>query len=276
MSEDNADLLRLANEYADKNVDLFELLGVDAITPKEDIHRAWRKRSLKLHPDKAGANFDASSWELLERARDVLSDPNARAVYDQSMKAKLLRRQERDAMDREHRKFADDLEARENEAKQQMQAKEQVDREALEKERARLAEEHQMHEEERTRQAEAAQEMEDLAEARRRLKERKDEKARRKQAKDSMKGTAVAGRPAGPKNGAVIVPGDYLADLGAVKKLYWELVCDKLRAVQAVRNLQKQDTTTAEELQAAEDGVNEARQRIYDAEMKFNQEAAAV
>jgi DnaJ family protein C protein 17 len=254
--EEKGDLLRWAREYAaDKDVDLFELLGVDALTAKEDIHRAWRKRSLKYHPDKAGDNFDSSKWELFERARDILSDPAARAVYEQAMKAKLLRRQEREALDREQRMYADELEAAENAARQQREERTQRDREAMDKERARLAEVQRMRQEELERQARAEEELELLAEAKRRVREKKE----------------------GPLNGVVGVPGDYVTQLGDVEKAYWQLVCDKLRAVQNLRNLNKAGAT-AEELQLAEDGVLEARQRIADAESKFRQgsRAAAV
>ena len=41
MAEDNKDLLSYAQEYSEKDIDLYDLLGVDALTPKEDIHRAW-------------------------------------------------------------------------------------------------------------------------------------------------------------------------------------------------------------------------------------------
>ncbi|KAI9166768.1 Pre-mRNA-splicing factor cwf23 [Paramyrothecium foliicola] len=273
MSDDNKDLLRFATEYAEQNLDLYDMLGVDALTSKEDIHRAWRKRSLKYHPDKAGDNFDAAKWELFERARDVLADPNSRAAYDQAMKAKLLRKQEREAMDKERQKFADDLEARENAARRLRQEKEQRDREMLDKERERLAEANRMREEEGRRRAQAEQEMEDLAEAKRRLKEKKDEKARRKMAKDAMKGVS-ASRPSGPANGAVNVPGNYVVDLGSEKKRYWELVCDKLQAVQEVRNLQKLDTTS-EELAEAERSAQEARKKIQEAELRFQRETAA-
>jgi DnaJ family protein C protein 17 len=276
MGDDNkADLLRFANEYAEKNVDLFELLGVDALTPKEDIHRAWRKRSLKYHPDKAGENFDASKWELFERARDILSSAEVRAAYEQSMKAKLLRRQEREAFDRERRKFADDLEARENAAKAQREEKVEKDREAMQKERARLAEAQRMRDEELKRQADAEQENDMIAEAKRRLKEKKEEKARRKLAKESNKAAGKAtGKATGPLNGVVLVPGDYVVDLGTTQKPYWELVCDKLKAIQAARNLSKAEAS-AEEVQQAEQGVMEARRRIADAESKFRQETAA-
>ncbi|GAO18418.1 hypothetical protein UVI_02046860 [Ustilaginoidea virens] len=268
MSDDKRDLLRFAGEYAEKHLDLYHLLGVDALTPKEDVHRAWRKRSLKHHPDKAGDDFDAEQWELFERARDILSDPNARAVYDQASKAKLLRKQEREAMDREHKKFADDLEAREEAHRKMREHKDESDRVMLEKERERLAAQQRMRDEEVERQAAAAQEMEDLAEARRRLKEKKDEKARRKLAKESIKATlGSTGKGTGPANGAIDIPGDYVADPG-MNKPYWELVCDKLRAVQAVRNLQKQEYSK-EMLQEAEGVVHQARQRIREAELQY-------
>lgn len=272
MSDNNADLLRYAAEYAEKDIDLFDLLGVDALTPQEDIRRAWRKKSLKYHPDKMGADFDAEKWELFERARDILSDPNARAVYEQAMKAKLLRKQEREAMDKERKKYADELEAAENAHKTQQQAQQQQNQEALQKERDRLAEAQKIRDEERKRQEEAAQTMDDLAEAKRRIKERKEEKARKKQAKESMK---AAGKPSGPVNGVVLVPGDYLVDLGTAKKQYWELVCDKLRAVQAAKDITKAHPDSKESEQA-DLAVRQIRQQIADAENKFRLETAAV
>lgn len=275
MADDNKDLLRYAAEYSDKQVDLYEMLGVDALTPKEDIHRAWRKRSLKYHPDKAGDSFDPVIWERFEHARDILSDPNARATYDQSMKAKLLRKQEREAMDQERKKFADDLEARENAARTQQQQKDQESREMMQKERARLAELQRMRDEELKRQEEAAQVMDDMAEARRRIQERKEEKARRKQAKQAMRETKVASaKPTGAANGAVVVPGEFLVGVGTEQKTYWELVCDKLRAVQAVRDIQKGESTP-EALTTAEQTVLDVRQRIHEAELSFQQQAAA-
>lgn len=273
MSDDNkADLLRLAGEYAEQDVDLFELLGVDALTPKADIHRAWRKRSLKYHPDKAGDAFDASKWELFERARDVLSDEAARAAYENATKSKLLRRQERDALDRERRRYADELEAAERAAREERAAKTQRDREAVEKERARLAEAQRMRDDEVRRQAEAEQEHEMLAEARRRLREKKEEKARRRMAKESNK---AAGRPkSGPVNGVVMVPGDYVAG-GEVDRKYWELVCDKLRAVQAARDAAAEAGAEQDKVRDAEARVLEARRRIALAEDTFRQQTAA-
>ncbi len=278
MSDDNKDVLRFAAEYAEKNVDLYDLLGVDALTPKDDIRRAWRKRSLKYHPDKAGDDFDPDKWELFERARDILSDDNARATYDAAMKAKLLRKQERQAMDTERKRFADDLEAAENAARQTQQAKQQQDREMLQKERERLAEIQRMRDEENVRQAAAAQEMDDMAEARRRLKERKEEKARRKQAKERAKASPFYNKQEkGPANGAIDVPGDYTVEIDGERKMYWELVCDKLRARQALTDLnQKEDALHVQNdaMQGLEQAMSTAKQRIYDAELTYQRQAA--
>ncbi|RYP85278.1 hypothetical protein DL769_001009 [Monosporascus sp. CRB-8-3] len=111
--DNKSDLLQYARDFANQNEDLYALLGVDATTPKEDIHRAWRKKSLKYHPDKAGKDFDATKWQLFERARDVLSDADAREAYDSARSAALLREAQRQAMDAKRRQMIEDLEARE-------------------------------------------------------------------------------------------------------------------------------------------------------------------
>jgi DnaJ family protein C protein 17 len=274
-----ADLLQFAQEYASKDVDLYELLGIDALTPKEDIHRAWRKRSLKYHPDKAGDNFDAAKWQLFERARDILSEAGARGAYDGAIKAALLRKQERETMDKQRKAFVDDLESRENAWKVQRAEKEQREKQEIEKERSRLVEQRRMREEEERRQAAAAQEVEDLAEARRRLKEKKEKKkqdeAREKFLRKSRKAAEASdGKPApGPINGVIDVPGDFSVDFGADQKYYWELVCDKLRAVQAVRDL-RQKEGTPEEYQQAEQGLLDAKTRIHQAEVRFAEHAS--
>ncbi|KGQ10310.1 Pre-mRNA-splicing factor cwc23 [Beauveria bassiana D1-5] len=258
MSDDNKDALRFAAEYAEKNVDLYDLLGVDALTSKDDIRRAWRKRSLAYHPDKAGDKFDPEKWELFERARDILSDDNARATYDAAMKAKLLRKQERAAMDKERQRFADDLEAAENAARQQQQAKQQKARRCYKESAA------------------AAQEMDDMAEARRRLKERKEEKAKRKEAKERMKSSSLYKKQEkGPANGAVDVPGDYAVEVDGQRKMYWELVCEKLRARQALTDMDQMGNGPDMQddiMQGLQQTMSTAKQRIYDAELAYQRE----
>ncbi|KAK7991096.1 hypothetical protein PG990_015376 [Apiospora arundinis] len=118
---EKSELLSLAREYA-KNEDLFELLGIDALKAEDpaEVRRAWRKSSLKYHPDKVGGPSgdgfnDAmkAKWELLERAREILSDPATRDAYNSARSAILIREQQRAAMDAQKRAMIDDLEARE-------------------------------------------------------------------------------------------------------------------------------------------------------------------
>ncbi|KAK7961144.1 pre-mRNA-splicing factor cwc23 [Apiospora saccharicola] len=116
------ELLTLAREYA-KTEDLFDLLGIDALEADDEakVRRAWRKASLKYHPDKVGGPTgdgfnDAmkAKWELLERAREILSDPATREAYNSARSAILIREQQRAAMDAKKRAMIEDLEAREN------------------------------------------------------------------------------------------------------------------------------------------------------------------
>ncbi|KAI2642815.1 hypothetical protein GGS21DRAFT_499717 [Xylaria nigripes] len=112
MEEKKAELLRFAREYATENKDLYELLSVSTSATQPEIHRAWRKASLKHHPDKA-KNFDRDVWELFERARDVLSFSEARATYDDTRAAAVQAQKARAALDAKKREMIDDLEARE-------------------------------------------------------------------------------------------------------------------------------------------------------------------
>jgi DnaJ family protein C protein 17 len=106
------------------------------------------------------------------------------------------------------------------------------------------------------------------------VKEKKEKKkqdeAREKFLRKSRRAAEAAdGKPAsGPINGVMDVPGDFPVDFGTEQKFYWELVCDKLRAVQAVRNL-RQKEATPEEYQRAEQGLLDAKTRIHQAEVRF-------
>ncbi|KAI1428534.1 hypothetical protein F5Y12DRAFT_732210 [Xylaria sp. FL1777] len=112
MEDKKSELLQYAREYATANKDLYELLSVSADAAQPEVHRAWRKASLKHHPDKA-KNFDPEIWQLFERARDVLSLPEARAAYDSARAAAVQAQKARAALDAKKRAMIDDLEARE-------------------------------------------------------------------------------------------------------------------------------------------------------------------
>jgi DnaJ family protein C protein 17 len=117
MALESAELVQYARDAATRGDDLYALLSVDATTPKEDIHRAWRRAGLKYHPDKAGANYDPAKYESFERARDVLVDPAAREAYDNGLKAVLQKRKRVEEMSSDRRRFVEELERAEREAK---------------------------------------------------------------------------------------------------------------------------------------------------------------
>ncbi|CAJ1333498.1 unnamed protein product [Effrenium voratum] len=65
--------------------DLYRILGVSRSAKADDIKRAYRKRSLRFHPDKNPDDPDAKlKFQKVAEAFTVLSDENKRAKYDNS------------------------------------------------------------------------------------------------------------------------------------------------------------------------------------------------
>jgi DnaJ-class molecular chaperone len=57
----------------------YQRLGVDATADSEDIRRAYLRAVKQHHPDAGG---DRATFEAVQRAYDLLSDPERRAKYD--------------------------------------------------------------------------------------------------------------------------------------------------------------------------------------------------
>ncbi|CAE7529603.1 iksA [Symbiodinium natans] len=65
--------------------DLYRILGLPRSARADDIKRAYRKRSLRYHPDKNPDDPDAKlKFQKVAEAFTVLSDENKRAKYDNS------------------------------------------------------------------------------------------------------------------------------------------------------------------------------------------------
>ncbi|KAI0772446.1 protein prenylyltransferase [Trametes elegans] len=62
-----------------KSKDYYKILGVDRSCTEVDIKKAYRRESLKHHPDKGG---DEEKFKLVSEAHSVLSDPSKRRRYD--------------------------------------------------------------------------------------------------------------------------------------------------------------------------------------------------
>lgn len=66
----------------------YELLGVGRRASPDDIRSAYRRRAQKFHPDKYRGRGDAAAlMTQINRAYEVLSDPQQRSAYDQDIAA---------------------------------------------------------------------------------------------------------------------------------------------------------------------------------------------
>lgn len=100
-------------EHAKSTEDFYALLGVQFESSESDIRRAYRKTALKYHPDKLGAAFDPEKFHLLQVANDVLSDPAAKAIYDQGRQAKQQKAKKDALFEGERKRMKEELERRE-------------------------------------------------------------------------------------------------------------------------------------------------------------------
>ncbi|EEF45548.1 chaperone protein dnaJ 49 [Ricinus communis] len=66
------------------NKDYYSILGVEKTSSVEDIRRAYRKLSLKVHPDKNKAPGSEEAFKKVCKAFKCLSDDNSRRQYDQT------------------------------------------------------------------------------------------------------------------------------------------------------------------------------------------------
>lgn len=175
----STELLAAAKDAAARNRDYYALLEIspDPLEPitRDTVQRAWRKRSLIYHPDKAGANFDKDKWEEFGLARDVLASDEARAAYDGARSALLQKQRERELMNSKQRRFAEELERAEGNSKR-MQEEERARREGEEAERSRQAQKGRAYMEERKRKLAEAEERE--VERARREDDARDDKIR--------------------------------------------------------------------------------------------------
>ncbi|GAA5881927.1 hypothetical protein JCM16303_003470 [Sporobolomyces ruberrimus] len=105
---------------ATEDIDYYGLLGVEQTATLQEIKTAYRKKSLKVHPDRNPDNPEAARlFHELRVAADLLSDPTQRASFDSLLNARNARKLRFSALDNKRKAMAQDLEQRERDFKRQ-------------------------------------------------------------------------------------------------------------------------------------------------------------
>jgi len=100
-----------------KDLDLYLLLEVSPEASEKEIKKAYRKKSLKCHPDKNPDDPNAATtFHQLSEALAILTDETARKAYDNVLKARKANELRNRQLDEKRRKLKDSLEAREVQA----------------------------------------------------------------------------------------------------------------------------------------------------------------
>ncbi|KAH8108794.1 DnaJ-domain-containing protein [Phellopilus nigrolimitatus] len=141
----------------------YELLNVGLEATDQEIKSAYRKLSLKVHPDRNRNNPDAAQkFHELNQAYELLLDPLRRLALTSSVRTKEARKARYSKYDQKRKNLQEELEERERALKKQKLGKA---KEARERE----------------------QENERIKEAGRKLREEKGEEALKKQAESNAK-----------------------------------------------------------------------------------------
>ncbi|XP_048586245.1 dnaJ homolog subfamily C member 17 isoform X2 [Nematostella vectensis] len=135
---------------ADGGENYYDTLGVHKDSTEKEILKAYRKKALKCHPDKNPDNPKASElFHKLSKALEVLTDPKARAAFNNLLNAKERNKLRNQKLDAKRKKFKQDLEESEKSAKQEKESDEEIARrlqaeiERLREEGSRLLQEQQ-------------------------------------------------------------------------------------------------------------------------------------
>lgn len=125
-------------EHAKSDQDFYSLLsegpGIHAGSTDKEISAAYRRAALKSHPDKNPNDPNAvARFHALQIAYDVLSDPAAKAAYDNVRAAREARKRQNEMLEGRRRAMKEDLERREGFAFKrkwgQMDAEERLEQE---------------------------------------------------------------------------------------------------------------------------------------------------
>ncbi|KAI9600887.1 hypothetical protein H4Q26_000681 [Puccinia striiformis f. sp. tritici PST-130] len=95
-------------------MDYYSIVGVSASADSNQITSAYRKASLKVHPDRNPDDPLASEkFQALKAAFEILQDPIKRAEFDSKRVAQAARAARFEGLDNKRKAMTRDLEARE-------------------------------------------------------------------------------------------------------------------------------------------------------------------
>ena len=103
-------------------LDYYEILGLEAGCSKSDVSKAYRKKSLAVHPDRykgPDPEWAVAEFHRLVQAKEVLEDDKARAAFDALIRARNAHKEKQKAQEAGRKKLREELEAREADAKRQ-------------------------------------------------------------------------------------------------------------------------------------------------------------
>ncbi len=72
----------MTQQPADREFDAYKTLQVDPEADQEVVQAAFRRLAQKWHPDVAGGPDAAARMTAINRAWEILRDPDRRAIYD--------------------------------------------------------------------------------------------------------------------------------------------------------------------------------------------------
>jgi DnaJ family protein C protein 17 len=114
MGDNYKDLEELARSTTE---DYYELLSVPFDAEESVIKRAYRKASIRYHPDKNPDNKDAADrFIALGWARDILIDPKLKGEYDRARTRRREKAFQDELLSGNRRKMKEELERRERES----------------------------------------------------------------------------------------------------------------------------------------------------------------
>ncbi|KAK5117745.1 hypothetical protein LTR85_008720 [Meristemomyces frigidus] len=132
--------------------DFYELLSLTESATDSEIRSAYRKATLKYHPDKVGASPEAlERWHLLQIAHEVLSDAGVRELYDNARRAREDKKKRDNAFEGRRKWMKEDLERRESGALKRKWDETEAE-EVFERELRRIAEDGKRRRKEREEQ----------------------------------------------------------------------------------------------------------------------------